>query len=660
MKKLSIVLIDESGQESQEEYMPGDIIAGYLNFSTNASLKYTCAKIRFIGVVTTKIAKESGETYVLNEQVVLLGDPTNSEDFVLPEGKHSWPFEFHIPNNYIPSSGKYRHGQVKYSLSGTIHTKNFFGSMHETKANQVLKIKDLINCASQEYSTSVSYKGSSNIKPDTNKIKNLATANVQLSRSAFMKSQTLNLNISLGYPRKLQRDPGCWVQLVRKEIYSAGDERKDYSHVVANSTCGFKIHPETDIGNILTDLIIPENAIPTMKTTKMISIEYFINVLLDMRPKLGFMERSRRNINKKFRTKLIESPGGIEIEFPVTIGTLFDAQHKCKSSPFTLGTIRSDLTGMSTNAGSIASISAAASKLSLSVVSSNTASPVLEASSSSSPRLGAPNSAMVNPDPRVGYATMPANYPRQGSEPNYHSMAPTNGLASRSRTLSGQPSVHSSLNSKPLPSLPNLFTRSHPSAPMLSELSTSPESTIPRTTQPFQPPPFISTVPTNLLPPPFSNGENTDSPERRLALGPSGYPREKAAFPEHRHQHIQPPLALQFPSPTAPQAVDLGMGPASPGELHKRFSQLTNNQGKIVRPNDTPAQEYFQYQPQGSHSSQSQSSYANEQAVTRRNPQQWPSPNSSQEIRNDDLQTSAPPYTHSYQASGNDHFNNKY
>jgi hypothetical protein len=79
---------------------------GHVHLNTSSDLKYTCVKIHFIGLVTTKVAKIEEQTYVLNQQLVLLGHANNSTEFVLEEGKYSWPFHFTIPMQHLPSSGK--------------------------------------------------------------------------------------------------------------------------------------------------------------------------------------------------------------------------------------------------------------------------------------------------------------------------------------------------------------------------------------------------------------------------------------------------------------------------------------------------------------------------------------------------------------------------
>lgn len=117
---------------------------------------------------------------------------------------------------------QYRHGVVKYSLTATISSKGFLGSMQDIKANLVLQLKNLINCAIAPYADPITSTGSGNTKPETNKPKNLATATVRLPQSAFMRGEQLNITIDLTHPRSIQRDPGCWILLQRKENYSAG------------------------------------------------------------------------------------------------------------------------------------------------------------------------------------------------------------------------------------------------------------------------------------------------------------------------------------------------------------------------------------------------------------------------------------------------------
>lgn len=104
---------------------------GQLTFNTSSSVKYTCIKIRFVGLVATKLAKTSEEVYVLNQQAVVLGNPNNAEEFTLPEGKHSWPFEFALPLQHIPSSGKVSFSWPRFSFVS--QHKNNNTAIHQTK-----------------------------------------------------------------------------------------------------------------------------------------------------------------------------------------------------------------------------------------------------------------------------------------------------------------------------------------------------------------------------------------------------------------------------------------------------------------------------------------------------------------------------------------------
>jgi hypothetical protein len=52
------------------------------------------------------VAKTEEQVYVLKQQVVLLGQANNATEHSLEKGQHSWPFQFTIPLQHMPSSGK--------------------------------------------------------------------------------------------------------------------------------------------------------------------------------------------------------------------------------------------------------------------------------------------------------------------------------------------------------------------------------------------------------------------------------------------------------------------------------------------------------------------------------------------------------------------------
>ncbi|KAG0318312.1 hypothetical protein BG000_004278 [Podila horticola] len=501
MKKLAFIL------HQDKSYMPGDTITGNLSFNTSSSIKYTCIKIRFVGLVSTKLAKTSEEVYVLNQQAVVLGNPNNAEESVLPEGKHSWPFEFAVPLQHIPSSGKYRHGSVKYTLTALVTTKGFLGGIQELKANKVVELKDLINCAQEPFSNATIVTGSSNTKPATNKPKNLALATITLAKSAYLRGQTISIDIGMSHPNTIQRNPGCWIQLIRMENYHAGEQSKEYSHVVASST--HAIEMEMKRGKILTELTVPENAIATMSTTKIISIEYKLQILFDMRPRIGFLEgKNRRSVSKKLRAKITGKPGGFEVEVPVVIGTLLDGSYVPGSGTSSLAIA---LPGIQPSE----SPSPGSSVRTLEHLVSN-----MHMSSSSEGMQEALHPKMQHQASHSGFHTIPIAHGRQASEPAF-------GLA----TVRG-----------PLPYR--------------------------------------------------ANSESSSSSSPISLTTPNGYPNEKRT--SMRHQLIQSPNSYIVESPTAPQAVSLGLGPASPGAFHRSVSTVPGT--------SSSSSGYFQVVPTKQHS----------------------------------------------------------
>ncbi|KAG0253120.1 hypothetical protein BG011_006532 [Mortierella polycephala] len=587
MKKLSISLVEDGAVEHKGKsnvYLPGDSMAGHLSFNTSSSIKYTCIKIRFVGLVSTKVAKTAEEIYVLNQQTVLFGNPNNTEEAVLPEGKHSWPFEFMVPSHHIPSSGKYRHGMVKYTLTAIITSKTFLGGMQELKANHTVQLKDLINCALPPYSASASVLGSSNTKPVTNKAKNLITANVQLASSAHLAGQQLSVALELTHPKKIHRDPGCWIQLIRKEHYYGGD------HVVASATKALVIDSDSNTARIEAELAIPSDAYPTMITTKIISIQYHLLVLLDMRARTGFMEsKLRKNISKKQRTKLLALPGGFEVQVPVVIGTVSDVQYSFRVSPFAQddGAAADRVIVSSDPNGLIPSVISAASQLSLAPIPNGTIA-AMPANTRCSPGMTSP-SRLSLPSPKTPTAASLTSSTVSNSPKMQVQIQPSNPGSYDHNTLrsvfGGQASgsTHRStanMFSKPLPSLP--------SATAFTTLS--PQAMSPH--YPSHPQDSSSSTPSSSY-----MGYRQVSED----LNPSnsyGYPKEKAASsPPHQHLQIQLPLAVQVQFPTAPQAVALGMGPASPGAFERRTSQRFSLGTASPGPVQSTHEDYFQVRP---------------------------------------------------------------
>ncbi|KAF9912300.1 Arrestin domain-containing protein 2 [Linnemannia zychae] len=323
MKKLFIELDEDAIKATP--FRPGDTFTGRVNFNTSAILKYTCIKVRFVGLVSTKVAKTIEEVYVLNQQTVLLGNPNNATTSVLDEGKHSWPFHFAVPLQHLPSSGKYRHGTVKYTLTAVVTSTKFLGGVQDIKFNKSIDLVDHVHDAN--YSRPVSIVGSSNTKLYTNNDRHLATASVSIPRSAYRPGQVLTLAVDLAHPQKIRRDPGCWIQLIRKEYYSAKDQVKEYSHVIAASAHAIKLESGSNTGKILAEITLPVDALPTMDTTKIISIQYHILFLFDMRSQTGFFERkSKKNVNQKLRKKILDSPGGFEVDLPIIMDIVSESR----------------------------------------------------------------------------------------------------------------------------------------------------------------------------------------------------------------------------------------------------------------------------------------------------------------------------------------------
>ncbi|KAF9988762.1 Arrestin domain-containing protein 2 [Mortierella antarctica] len=635
MKKLTITLLGDM-TDQPGHYLPGDTLGGHVNLTTSASVKCSCVKIQFTGIVTVKIAKTSEEAYVLNQQVVVFGNANNATETVLGEGKHSWPFEFTIPLQHVPSSGKYRHGTVKFTLNATMISEGFMGLMTDLKTSRPVTVRDLINIRLQPYSDPVSIQGRSYIKPRSNNPTDLATATVHLSRSAYLKGQIMHIDIDLSHPANISRSPGCFIQLIRKEQYFAGDQAKEYSDVIATRAEALVVNSSMNTGKILAQVVIPDDAIPSMTTTKVILVEYHLNILFDMRHRTGLFEgRHDKKVNSKMRNKLLSSPGGFQIEVPVIVGTLSDSLHTQKPSPFVQRTVSEYA-----ETGSIRHSP-------LSLHSPTPVGPLLTPSRSQFPPTP-PQSELPSYTPRYTrdqeaippsseagrhvvatgsghhpYLINPATYPthrnRSRSEaPQFHTYPSS---STTTPVTSSHPSSNETIE-KPLPSVPHGATSSHRTrVPQASGGSAMPsgamqgtaQSPSARTTSARLGAPLWSPAAAPTPAPASSSFQAPMLPPRRassavdVSLGDNGYPLEKSAPAPQQPRNLPLPFTVMVEAPTAPRAVDLGLGPASPHIASAATPAVHSLARRLSAPSSPAlgstlgaagAGDYFQYLPQ--------------------------------------------------------------
>ncbi|KAK3834964.1 MAG: hypothetical protein J3R72DRAFT_477637 [Linnemannia gamsii] len=563
MKRLTLALVADSSDVSGY-YLPGDTLGGHVNLLLSSSMKYTCLRIHFQGIVTTKVAKTEEQVYVLKQQVVLLGNANNATEYSLEKGQHSWPFQFTIPLQHIPSSGKYKHGAVKYSLTATMTSTGFMGGVQELKATQAIQLKDLINIQVTPFSEPVSVTGSSSIKnPSSTRPKDMAMATVNLARAAYLRGQNVEIEIDLKHPSKINRSPGCYIQLVCRQSFYAGDHAKEYKDTLVNKSEPLVVNSSTNTGKILASVTIPDTALPTMNTTRIISIDYYLYILMDMRAKTGFFEsKIKGKITNKLKSRLLSNPGGFQIEVPVIVGTLSDSLHIQKPSPFAL-----------VEEGSQHSDSVAAFR-----GQSNASSPSVATSSSIMIPTIMPPLPPLPPPPKIN--------PPISELPQYTEEEPwpraTSNIRSRSRSVGVPPASEASLPQSPHEvagagslsppimyytrhrgSLPHI-TAQHNGAPSGSGQSSASASRTNASSRSATAPAAAPPTPPR---PSAANYGWTTSPGQGQGQGsvlrnPQGYPLEKGANPPHRN--IPLPINMAVEIPTAPSAVDLGLGPASP------------------------------------------------------------------------------------------------
>lgn len=367
-------------------------------------------------------------------------------------------------------------------------------------------------------------------------------------------------------------------------------------------------------GKIIADLTIPPTAYTTLTSSKALSIEYSLQILFDMRAKTSFLERkSKKVVTSKLRNKLLSCPGGFEVEIPIVVGTLSDGFHMQKPSPFVQGqAVAEFLIGN----GSAAVPSVNNSRSDTSLTPSNSAPSSSPSSTTPVPSMRLPASP-ARPSDSTTHASSSIVYLQQSTAtvgPPRYSMAvqrsghsdssPTTTFRSRSATspinnnilptvgLSPYPSPtlladipHSQLPliyesmSKPLPKIPSSqqpVMLPTPSARRASAISMPGQSGLSEVTAPVLPPrlpprPPVPSTSTSL--PATSSSSAAASSSRYNTYNTNEYHSEKEQR-EPRPAPIQLPSRFTVEVPTAPEAINLGLGPASPLE-HPQHANLT-------------------------------------------------------------------------------------
>jgi len=349
-------------------------------------------------------------------------------------------------------------------------------------------------------------------------------------------------------------------------------------------------------GKIISELTVPDTATPSMKAAKAIQVEYHLNILFDMREKASFLEaRHSKTIKAQDRNMLLSTPGCFEIQVPIIIGTLSDSLHRPKSSPFAHPTAPYHPI---TPAHSTPSSS---STLTLSG-SFSVSPPSLPPSPSPSPSpstLQQYQAAVQEPPmyriSSVGPGTLPM---RRHQSDLFGASAVTPPYPYRGYSHTIGPSHAPAIDHQNRPTLSQLMEKPLPDVPRRSvHLPPQPLLPLPGAPFTFAPPPEYSrprsvtsphgsafnamSTPPRLPPRPHHIPITSTERAYALPMNPNEYPLDK--FTPAQLTDLPLPVNPSIAEPTAPQAVDLGLGPASPLSEHSLVTtpESSSTQGII-------------------------------------------------------------------------------
>lgn len=282
-----------------KHYHPGEVVTGECVLNLSDFLKLRTLSIEFQGeswtcweeidVYTT--THKNAEIY-FHKKTTLFGnsEKKRNQTFSLPPGHHAFQFSFKIPPYSLPSSFESKHGYVRYWLKARIHRPWRFDEV----TKQLVKILSLIdvNCprvllptfGEAQKSLNCLYNGMAS------PLKLLAFTD----RSAYCPRERMMLTTDIkNLP--LTQTYQTTVFLVQTISFKSrcGKSRTD--------RCQRKMIQRSSLSWAVDELEVPDVP-PTMRSCGILSITYYVKVMLSARES--------------------EGESHLEVELPVIIGTI--------------------------------------------------------------------------------------------------------------------------------------------------------------------------------------------------------------------------------------------------------------------------------------------------------------------------------------------------
>lgn len=303
-------------------FHPGDVIHGDVYLSTTEKVTLREIRIEFYGEAkvnwteTTRsgrVRKRLGlreysnfEQY-LNIAATVYGKAPGQmgPNPVLKAGEYSFPFEFRLPENNLPTTFEGKHGCVKYWLKAIIdrpwkEDKTVMEAFNVVERVDVNQPEFLVPSQIQEDRT-IGCLGC---------VSGVLNVTVRTDRSAYCKGELMTVTVYANNQTSC-RILGVELELVQCNIYIAsGGKRTVSNEVLATVTkAGRMSNTEGKDFFDMVPMLIPSTT-PTMKSCRCIKISYQVKFTLLLRRTVNF-----------------------QVFIPITIGSIQGQKMSGKASP---------------------------------------------------------------------------------------------------------------------------------------------------------------------------------------------------------------------------------------------------------------------------------------------------------------------------------------
>jgi sporulation-control protein spo0M len=297
-------------EEPAKEYFPGDEVHGAIIVQSSKSIKTSAVRLKLKGKVTSK---SKDHDFYLFEKEVPVTEYSKVEKYL------HFPFSLNLPND-IPSSYMFSGNAIKYTLKASLQAISWLSEAFLPKCSTEIKILENIDVSN--YPPPIVRPFQIEVKGKKKK-RGFAHINVEISKGAIMRGQTIPIRIHIKHIAPIKNLEGILIGLCKRTKFILKDGKEEITRKIVSSTISpILIDPKTLETIINTKLTVPNEIPPTIKNARFFFVSYSIEVNVDLTIKKTIFESSNK-VGKRDYTYLKKKLGKYVGCFyiPLVIGT---------------------------------------------------------------------------------------------------------------------------------------------------------------------------------------------------------------------------------------------------------------------------------------------------------------------------------------------------